>query len=259
MFADQVPEELDRDGAVVSRGVLTGDEIARLRELFGALHAGAAPRSRQILYTHEAPPPGRPGLSALMDQWLYPASHLPGAPELLARLSARFSALAGYELIPFQDVAMSKTAQHAALPWHEDLPFWPVDRDDGIVSWIALDPVGDDNGGLEVAFGSHRGPRGSAIDLHTGEPQRGGGAQVPAEGDVPSLAAGDAIVFDARCWHRSGRNASGAPRRVWSISWVHVEARFCFERAPRHPLRGRERDGERVSSWSMKSYPLRRG
>jgi ectoine hydroxylase-related dioxygenase (phytanoyl-CoA dioxygenase family) len=256
---DGVDANFARDGFVVCQRALDRAQVESLRTALASLDAGGKIRSKQILYTHVAPPPDHPGMERLMDQWLNVwRMDVPVMVATLRDLRERVSRALGFDAIPFQDVALSKAAHHAPFPWHQDLPFWPTDRDDGAVSWIALDPTGEENGGLELAPTSHRWPVGPAIDLHTGQPQPGasGTASAPEVGRIPPLDPGDLLVFHARCWHRSGRNGSEAPRRAWSVSWLHPEARWSFARAPRHPIRSRVVEGEEVLRWSFSRYPL---
>ncbi len=248
-----------REGFVVCQRALDRAQVESMRAAFASLETDGRIKSKQILYTHAAPPPDHPGMERLMDQWLnaWPLD-VPAAVATLRELRERVSELLGFRAIPFQDVALSKAAHHAPFPWHQDLPFWPTDRDDGAVSWIALDHMGDENGGLELAPTSHLRPVGPAIDLHTGRPQPGtsGAARTPESGRIPSLDPGDLLAFHPRCWHRSGRNRSGALRRAWSVSWLHPDARWSFARAPRHPIRSRVVEGEEVSRWSSNRYRL---
>jgi ectoine hydroxylase-related dioxygenase (phytanoyl-CoA dioxygenase family) len=138
----------------------------------------------------------------------------------------------------FQDLLLAKHAEHRSLAWHQDEPFWPIDTPWGAVVWCALDPVDHARGGVELALKSHR-ELGPAIDLHTGEPQLASqGQRFDASGfelSCPELAPGDALIFHARTWHRSGVNQGGLPRRAWVSTWLPREACWNPDRAPRHP------------------------
>ena len=251
--------DFDRDGYVIVRRALDDSGVERVRGWFPRLRAMGAPPSRQILYTHTDVPSGRPGMETLMDQWLYPATTADPdiAPSLFSRLRAAVAVVLGFQPIPFQDVALSKESRHRSFAWHQDLSYWPVDREDGAICWVALVSMRPENGGLELAPGSHEGPCGPAIDLHTGAPQCGSvPSQLPDRGVVPEIGAGDAVVFHARCWHRSGRSVVDAPRFAWSSSWLHPSTRWDFSRAPRHPARSGVVDGEEVIQWARTRYPL---
>lgn len=240
--------ELNALGFAVSPGLLATDEVEALRGCLERLHEDRTPTTAQVLYTHAAPAEARPPYERLMVQWLNPHRRTlsRSTAEVLALVVHRLAHL-GFDLVPFQDAFLVKTADHAPFPWHQDEPFWPFDAPAGLVVWCALDPVGRGNGGLELAPGSHRLGRGPAIDLHTGEPQAGLAGALPDrvafEGVCPSLSPGDAVLFRPRTWHRSDRNASGARRRGWSSSWLPPGTRLRPELAPRHPLAIRGREG----------------
>ncbi len=261
MTQDDSRSRLARHGYVIQHDFLTRSEVEVLRRAFEGLEQVGAPKSRQVLYTRRKAPPGRPGLDRLMDQWLYPLGRLESTATLtvLERLIALVSKLMGMPVIPFQDAALAKRPGHATFPWHQDLPFWPVDVREGAVSWLALDPMDAANGGLELAAGSHRSGIGPPIDLHTGEPQEGydgGPVARPEVGHLPRLGPGDVVVFHACCWHRSGPNTSSGTRRAWSISWLPRVARWDFTDVPRHPVRGQVSEGEEVLPWSLSRYRL---
>lgn len=232
---------LETNGFVVSPGLLAVDEVEVLRGCLDQLHEDQAPTSAQVLYTHALPAEPRPSFERLMRQWLNPhrRAQTGSTAQVLARVEQRLGTL-GFDVIPFQDALLVKTADHAPFPWHQDEPYWPFDAPSGLVAWCALDPVGRDNGGVELARGSHLLGRGPAIDLHTGEPQTGYIAPLPDRhafaGECPFLLPGDAVLFLPRTWHRSDRNTSGAPRRGWSSSWLPPGTRLRPELAPRHPL-----------------------
>lgn len=233
--------ELERDGFTVSPGLLAAEEVMTLRRCMALLHEARVPTTTQVLYTHAIPTETRPSFERLMLQWLNPHQRTDagGTAELLARVARRLSNL-GFGLVPFQDVLLAKTIDHAPFPWHQDEPYWPFDAPAGLVAWCALDPVDRRNGGLELAPGSHQLGRSPAIDLHTGEPQTDLPGPLPARtvfvGECPSLSPGDAVLFRPRTWHRSDRNTSGAPRRGWISSWLPLGTRLRPELAPRHPL-----------------------
>jgi len=240
-------------GVLELPALITVDEVRILREAFDELRASGVPTSKQVLYTHEPPRAARPSFATLMEQWLNPhlrddaASSAAVAERLGRRLAARF----GEELFLFQDVLMSKGADHQPFPWHQDQPYWPVATPGGVVVWCALDPVDPSNGALELAVASKRLGLGPAVDLHTGESQLGMTQALPDlsefERRCVTLAPGDAVLFHPRTWHRSGPNVTGASRRVWSSSWLPGAALWRRESAPLHPLSARIEDGRRVA------------
>jgi ectoine hydroxylase-related dioxygenase (phytanoyl-CoA dioxygenase family) len=240
---------LAANGYAVYPALLTGDEVEVLRGCFDRLREDGAPTTAQVLYTHAAPTALRPSFDRLMVQWMNPHQRTaPGGTSAILDVVGPRVADLGFDLGVFQDVLLSKSADHAPFPWHQDEPFWPFDAEAGLVVWCALDPADRTNGGLELARGSHRLGRGPAIDLHTGEPQPGPPGTLPPPdslvGECPALLPGDALLFRPRTWHRSGRNSTGARRRGWSSSWVPPGTTVRPELAPRHPLARRvDREG----------------
>lgn len=243
---------LSEVGHQVVRCVLSNADVEALRECLEVLRGTAAP-SREILYTHRLPvdAPER-GMAALMDQWVNPHRRAGGASTLAvaARLRAWVGELLGGEAVLFQDVLMDKRGHHRPFPWHQDFPFWPVDRPRGAVIWAALDPVDERRGGLclEVVVEHLAGP---PIDLHSGEPQPGFetcAVRVPEHRVCPALDPGDAIVFAPLTWHCSGCNLDEGPRRVWASTWLAADVKWCHSAAPRHPFVRLMRDGEPVGA-----------
>ncbi len=257
---DRAAADFARDGFAVVRSAILNEQVRNLRALMDRLDEASVPASTQILYTHSEPPAHRPGMDRLMDQWFGALRRLEQdqVQSLLKSIRAAVVAICGVAAVPFQDVVLRKTTRHAPFPWHQDLPFWPIDRDDGAVCWVALDEITADNGGLELAPGSHLRPIGPAMDLHTGTAQEGSSGHDwrPDEGQVPHLRPGDAVVFHPQCWHRSGVNAMSLPRRALAVSWVAVEARWSSARAPRHPVFKNVKEGCEVAEWSRRWYPL---
>ena len=263
--------ELARDGLTLIPGFFTGEEIAALRTVVDTLLTSDVPRSRQVLYTHESAPSGRPHFDTLMYQWLNPHL-LPGAGSTRAVTRAarlRVRELLGAEPVLFQDLLLLKQAGHPRFPWHQDFPFWPVDRPAGVIIWTPLIAADEHTGGLAFARASHRlagyrsfapathGDRVGtafwpAVDLHTGLLQ-GDDSLTPdralAACDVvrPQFHAGDAAVFDPLLFHMSPAKSAGPTRAAWSSIWLHPSVRWQHARAPRHPLCRRIPDGELVT------------
>ena len=73
-------------------------------------------------------------------------------PDLVAGLWESNSVWFLYEQIWFKDGGNTRRT-----PWHQDLPYLPVEGDDLGVLWTNLDPVTQDTS-LELVQGSHRGP-----------------------------------------------------------------------------------------------------
>ncbi|MEM1451081.1 MAG: phytanoyl-CoA dioxygenase family protein [Planctomycetota bacterium] len=108
----------------------------------------------------------------------------------------------------------------ARIPWHQDRAFWPPQRAHTLTTWIALDDVNEANGCVVVRPRSHGEGK---VREHVPAP----GTSVPScsvEGTHDSMAmelsAGSGFVYHERLIHRSGGNATNAPRRALVLGWA---------------------------------------
>lgn len=138
----------------------------------------------------------------------------------LAALGAGLLGLPSVRLL-FMDVVVKVPRSRLHVPWHQDLPQWPIDgapaaaEPPGVLTWVALDPVDHETGGLRYLAGGHRQVSPPEADID----------------DAGPMAAGDALAHDARAWHATGPNRSDRPRRA-------LLAAFADPRTPRqdaHP------------------------
>ena len=139
----------------------------------------------------------------------------------------------------YRAVLFAKGAQGgSALPFHQDAGiFWGLDRDPCLQIWTALDDVPLESGAVEVVVGSHA--RGLATRLGGVVPDNVL-AQHDAESHVLALPAkaGEALLIHNHLWHRSGNNASGRPRRAFTVSYMPASTRCMRKRrAPREFVR----------------------
>lgn len=119
------------------------------------------------------------------------------------------------------------------LPWHQDDGvFWGLDRAPRLQIWTALDDASPAAGCVEVVPGSHLGGlasrQGGTIPtalLHRAESE-------PRSLPLPARA-GEAILLHNHVWHRSGRNATTAPRRGIGIAFLDAETRCRRRKRPR--------------------------
>ena len=244
--------DLERDGYLVWPDLLDPSEMDALRTRADALWASDHPRSRQVLYVNGQVPPETRPLDALLHQWLNPHRLPPseGTGGLLAPVQAAAAALLEAEPVLFQDLLLVKTPSQARFPWHQDFPFWPVDRPQGLVCWIPLVANEESGGGLTFARGSHRSGVGPAIDLHRGTAQD---ASVPLTfepsswpHDCPALRPGDAVFFSPLTWHASGKRATPGQRAAWSSVWLHPSVCWHHARARAHSACRETTDGAPV-------------
>jgi hypothetical protein len=135
--------------------------------------------------------------------------------------------------------------QLTVVPWHQDSGYFGAEsaRQLIITAWVPLVDVSPENGGLQVARGSHRyglvdhryeQREGQFLEIAAAEPR----ADVVV--DVP-MRIGDALLFGNLLWHRSLENRSDGVR--WAI-----DLRFYGESLP-----GRAGSDEYPERWAVRS------
>ena len=141
------------------------------------------------------------------------------------------------------DQLFVKPPKGEPTPWHNDLPYWPVDGTSVMSIWLALGDVTLGNGGLEFIRGSHRwGRRFETFDY---EPDGTGYQAMPqknpeneptpdfdAERDQHEILTwdmkpGDAVAFHALTVHHANRNTTaGQPRKGYALRFMGREVRY---------------------------------
>lgn len=84
--------------------------------------------------------------------------------------------------------------------------------------FVAFSDVSENSGGLEFWLGTHRfGYLGDAGEID--------GSLLPSPWPTvsPILSAGDAVIMNSSCWHRSGPNVSGEPRILGDIHYQSAD------------------------------------
>ena len=148
-------------------------------------------------------------------------------------------AVVGGDVAIYRSTLFGKSARGGTdLPWHQDGgSFWGLDRAPELQIWTALDDAPVEAGCVEVVDASHRG--GLATEL---------GGTIPADAvaragvEERTLAlpakAGEVLLIHNHLWHRSGNNASGRPRRAFTVSYMPASPRCTRKRrAPREFVR----------------------
>lgn len=204
-------DEIERDGRVWFRGLLTPDELERL--------------------AHFSDVGDRPGVR------VDPTGKL--AELISSTLSISRMAIAlGCDPEPVRLTAFNKTAgSNWGVPWHQDRVVAVARRHDvpGYANWLQkesawhceppagmlkgmvfarvhFDPCGEENGAMELALGSHRHGLVDASD-----------ARLVAEScpqEVCAAAPGDVVFVKALTLYRSLTSRSGAPRRALRIDFA---------------------------------------
>ncbi|MFN0154801.1 MAG: phytanoyl-CoA dioxygenase family protein [Gaiella sp.] len=170
--------------------------------------------------------------------------------------------LGSQDVVLMEDGAVvKKPLVGGRLAWHQDYAYWPLATPDAVTCWIALDDVSAENGGMQVAVGSHK--LGERLPVEFGDgssfmhSERPGLEEVvePAEAGLDvagyELKAGECGFHHALIWHASGPNTSPNPRRGFipryvagGTQWLGAQ-RFPYnytdeelECAPGEPIHG---------------------
>jgi hypothetical protein len=240
LSAEQVAQ-YRRDGVLVVPGVVTGDELAELREAADRVTEEAVAHGRDLDRT------GAIQLSAdhgFNDWQPDDAGFLYGRgtagervfrrAELMWSRDVRFRAVTahpailgvvrsvlGADVAPVNDAMVVKMpGAGAAVPWHRDPPGPPLiesvgDASDDFTTDLYLDPSTLDNGCLWALPGSHRrgehaGISGPSDPLDFGIP-----GAVPLEAQP-----GDLLLHSTGVLHGSPTNTSGAMRRTFYVQYA---------------------------------------
>lgn len=214
----------DRDGVVPLKSVIDGEFLERLQV--------ATERAREYeggfwykIYLWRFDPDFR-------DCCL--ASPLPGIAAQLLQTD---------KLNLLYDQLFVKPPKGEPTPWHNDLPYWPVNGTSVMSTWLALGDVTLDNGGLEFIAGSHRwGRRFETFDYaadgdgYQDMPDRNPETEPTPDFDTErdqheilswDLKSGDAIAFHALTVHHANRNATNAlPRKGYALRFTGREIRY---------------------------------
>lgn len=234
--AAAAPEALvqafQRDGAVLLRGLLTADEVARLARGIDANLAAPSPRA---IVASRPDDPGR--FVEDFCNWAdNPDYHALAIDSPLPEVAARLMHSRSVRL--YHDHMLTKEpGTRQPTPWHQDQPYYNVDGRQNLSFWIPVDAVAREST-LECVAGSHLGPwrmprsfltqqarwfpEGSLAELPDIEANR---AAHPILGWA--LQPGDVLAFHMLTLHAAGGVAPGCRRRVFSLRYLGDDARHA--------------------------------
>ncbi len=141
----------------------------------------------------------------------------------------------------YEQIWLKDGGNKQRTPWHQDLPYIPLEGDDLAVLWTSLDVVAQENS-LEFVPGSHRGPLFNPTAFKADDVS----AAMFADGVWPALPdieakrsdfpivswavqPGDAIIFHPAILHGGAPTRQGERRRTLSLRFFGDRA-FCAER-----------------------------
>jgi hypothetical protein len=128
--------------------------------------------------------------------------------------------------------------------WHQDNGFGPLDPDNNVTCWIALDDTHEYNGCLWVLPGSHQ----QGVLEHTASRGRERIAAIADESAAIPLPmkAGECVVFHGNLLHTSKGNTTDKLRRAYFFRYADADAIEVLTGRPRigKLLRGESRFAE---------------
>lgn len=140
----------------------------------------------------------------------------------LAQIAKELSGASGIRL--FHDHALWKMPQDSKpTPWHQDIPFWPMNEPGALSAWIPAHDVDQHNGCMMFVPGSHKAGKLTGIDLVN--PQdifefvKGTEIEKTKPVIVP-LKKGSCTFHNGLTFHYAHANQSDQPRRVLAIIYM---------------------------------------
>lgn len=233
-FTTDELKALDEDGVICARGLLDMDTIELLRkaieDAIAQINAFAGENAKID-----------DGFSGDVFVWKLHDGFRDLA--LFSSLPALAQQVLSTERVNFfyEQFFVKRAGSPVSTPWHQDIPFWPVQGNDLISFWITLDPVTQESSGLEFIKGSHRWPeRFKAISpgedpyfADTDMPMPPTDVQLRADHEILGwdMEPGDVLVFGPTILHGSGGNASNQnDRRALAFRYSGPDVTY----APRH-------------------------
>ena len=200
-------------------GVLASDELGRLREAIDAIYL----RGQGGIHNSG----GRSAYSKVLDQrvnlWRDDAvvADYVFTPRL-AEIARRLCGAQGVRLCHDQAL-LKQPGDSKPTPWHQDLPYWPMNEPGALSLWMALDDVDERNGAMSFVPGSQR--VGALPGINLVDPQDLF-AMVPKgelAGTRPVTArmqAGSCTFHNGLTFHYAAANQTERPRRAMVIIYM---------------------------------------
>jgi ectoine hydroxylase-related dioxygenase (phytanoyl-CoA dioxygenase family) len=230
--SDAVATALERDGAAVVRGVVPGDWIDRMRSAIDAEMAGVSPTASEYGKTA-----GR--FYGDFFLWLRNEDFRDFAfTSPLPALAAGAMRSTTVNLL-YDQLFVKEPGSSERTPWHQDLPYWPVEGTQILSIWVPLDVAGPHNGVVTYVKGSHlwgQTYRPQAFD----ERNAGAFAASPyapmpdIDADAAgleflswSLEPGDVLIHKGLTIHgASGNRSTDLRRRALAVRYTGDDARY---------------------------------
>jgi phytanoyl-CoA hydroxylase len=112
--------------------------------------------------------------------------------------------------------------QGASFAWHQDTGYVPIEPQEYLTCWLALDDTTLENGCIRVIPGSHH----WGLQPHRRDDSVGDmvGYDGPDAGIAVPIKRGQIVAFSSLLLHSSGPNVSTGPRRAYVIQYSPTHA-----------------------------------
>jgi ectoine hydroxylase-related dioxygenase (phytanoyl-CoA dioxygenase family) len=212
-LSKQQIEAYHKDGYVILKGLLTGQEVDALRE---------RAKSDREMDNHAFQRDDGTGAKVRLSLWNHPGDGIYGMIARSHKVVDSVEQLLEDEVYHYHSKMIMKEARvGGAWAWHQDYGYWygnGVLYPDLCSVYIAVDAATRENGCLQVLKGSHK--LGRIDHVLTGDQA---GADLERVEEIKKrlelvyveLDRGDAVLFHSNLLHRSDRNNSENPR--WAM------------------------------------------
>lgn len=144
-------DTFERDGIVLLKKMFDHDWLGRLAELVDNDMANPGPLRLEL---EDEEKPGRFFFDTFMwtrDDGFKEFVFKSPAAQIAATIMQSTKAN-----IFFDQLLIKEPGTEEPTPWHNDMPFWPVEGHHVCTVWLALDPVDAASGAVEYVVGSHK-------------------------------------------------------------------------------------------------------
>ena len=207
------------NGFVQVNNVLTPLELAAMQEEIDRIYT----RGEGGIHTHVAGSPYSKVLDQRVNIWRdNPVVRAYVTTPRFAEMARRLAGVSGVRL--WHDQALLKQpGDSRPTPWHQDLPYWPMNEAGALSMWMALDDVDERNGAMSFIPGSQR--VGALPGINLVDPQDIFAAVPKGElaGTTPvtaTLRAGSCTFHDGLCFHYASANTTDRPRRAMVVIYM---------------------------------------
>lgn len=159
------------------------------------------------------------------------------------RILDAIESLLGPDVKYFSDQVLMKPARHgSAVNWHQDSYYWPIEPQNLVTCWLALDDATLENGCMCFIPGTHR----EGVKEHTRNDQRTSkieGVDTSKLVAAP-LPAGGCEFHHSLTLHATSENKTPYRRRAIAMTYMSARSKDPKNPERRYPLlRGKEYPG----------------